>query len=366
MTARTVTRHAPGKLYIAGEYAVMEPGNPAILMAVDRYVSVRVSGTCDADVAVASDLAPSETRLRRGKDGLCGCTADDEQRARNLLAPVVSVIDLLDELQAERGMAPPAMRVSITSALHDKGTKLGLGSSGAVTVATVAAVAAYCGIALPREARYRIALLATARLDARSSGGDLAASVWGGWIAYQAPDRAAVLDVARHHGIEETLRAPWPGLGVRELRPPGGLAVEVGWTGVPVATSSMVSRWRGSAAHRAFTAGTDDCVRGVIRALHRGDLHELVYRIRAARRLLAALDEEVGAGIFTSRLTALCDMAEAAGGAAKPSGAGGGDCGIAVVDATAQREIRELRTQWSAIGVRPVSVRAAAVKGEDG
>ena len=36
---------APGKLYLAGEYAVVNPGNPALLMAVNRYVEARVSSS---------------------------------------------------------------------------------------------------------------------------------------------------------------------------------------------------------------------------------------------------------------------------------------------------------------------------------
>ena len=30
----------PGKLFIAGEYAVVEPGHPAIIVAVDQFVTV--------------------------------------------------------------------------------------------------------------------------------------------------------------------------------------------------------------------------------------------------------------------------------------------------------------------------------------
>ncbi len=43
--ARTVVRRAPGKLFVAGEYAVVDAGNPAILVAVDRYITVTVTGT---------------------------------------------------------------------------------------------------------------------------------------------------------------------------------------------------------------------------------------------------------------------------------------------------------------------------------
>ena len=35
-----IRTYAPGKLFIAGEYAVVEPGYPAILVAVDRGIVV--------------------------------------------------------------------------------------------------------------------------------------------------------------------------------------------------------------------------------------------------------------------------------------------------------------------------------------
>ena len=40
----TTEVRAPGKLYIAGEYAVVEPGFPAVLIAVDRYVTLLLRG----------------------------------------------------------------------------------------------------------------------------------------------------------------------------------------------------------------------------------------------------------------------------------------------------------------------------------
>ena len=38
-----IETRAPGKLYITGEYAVVEPGGAAVLAAVDRYITVRLS-----------------------------------------------------------------------------------------------------------------------------------------------------------------------------------------------------------------------------------------------------------------------------------------------------------------------------------
>ncbi|WAX82246.1 phosphomevalonate kinase [Streptomyces sp. KMM 9044] len=358
-----VVRRAPGKLFVAGEYAVVEPGNPAILVAVDRHVTVTVSGSADADTVLSSDLGTQPARARWHEGGLVVRGEDGARRAR-ALAHVIAAIEVVGRLLAERGLPVPALDVSVGSRLHDNGRKFGLGSSGAVTVATVAAVASFCGMELSPDDRFRLAMLATAQIDAKGSGGDLAASTWGGWIAYRAPDRAAVLDLARRLGVDRTLHAPWPGFEVRRLPPPRGLSLEVGWTGEPASTADLVSdlhrrTWRGTASHRRFVETTTDCVHASVAALEAGDPQGLLDQIRRARQELARLDDEVGLGIFTARLTALCAAAEAVGGAAKPSGAGGGDCGIALLDAEAASDISYVRQRWEAAGVLPLPFRPA-------
>ena len=37
-----VVTKVPGKLFLAGEYAVVESGNPAVIAAVDRYLTVSI------------------------------------------------------------------------------------------------------------------------------------------------------------------------------------------------------------------------------------------------------------------------------------------------------------------------------------
>ncbi|MGW2047371.1 phosphomevalonate kinase [Streptomyces sp. NPDC001858] len=362
---RTVVRHAPGKLFVLGEYAVVEPGNQAVLVAVDRRVTVTVTRPAGPGVELSSDLGPRGER-RRWRDGrLVPYGADGERDGHAGLAHVTSAIETVARLLAERDLPAPEFGVSVESGLHDDGAKYGLGSSGAVTAATVAAVAAFCGLTLSEEERFRLALLATAEIDPKGSGGDLAASTWGGWIAYRSPDRAAAAALARTRGVTEALRAPWPGFAVRRLPAPEGLALEVGWTGTPASTTALVAElhrrpWRGTAAHRRFVSATADAVRTAIAALERGDGPGLLEQIRRARQELALLDDEVALGVFTPRLTALCEAAEALGGAAKPSGAGGGDCGIALLDAAAPQDIARLRERWASVGVKPLPIRPAA------
>ncbi|TGB13358.1 phosphomevalonate kinase [Streptomyces sp. MZ04] len=367
---RTVVRRAAGKLFVAGEYAVVDPGNPAILVAVDRYITVTVSGidtdagSDGAAVMISTDLGPQDVPWRWHEGRLVLCGADEEGRVRGALAHVVSAIETVGGLLTERGLPLPALGVSVSSGLHDNGRKYGLGSSGAVTVAAVDAVAAFGGLELSADERYRLALLATARIDPKGSGGDLAASTWGGWIAYQAPDRAFVLDLARRVGVDRTIGAPWPGHEVRRLPAPDGLSLEVGWTGEPASTASLVSdlhrkTWRGSASHQKFVETSNGLVRAAVTAFEAGDRQGLLDQIRAARHELARLDDEVGLGIFTTKLTRLCAAAEAVGGAAKPSGAGGGDCGIALLDAKASGDISHVRQRWATAGVLPLPIRPA-------
>lgn len=171
------------------------------------------------------------------------------------------------------------------------------------------------------------------------------------------------------------------------------MALEVGWTGTPASTTELVSglhrrAWRGTPPHRRFVAASAELVRAAADAIEHDDRPALLDSVRRARRELARLDEEAGLGVFTPALTALCDAAEAVGGAAKPSGAGGGDCGIALLEVPDTRtgpgtagphasqhshagatgaspDIDHLRERWTAAGVRPLDLRPATEGNEE-
>ncbi|RII13486.1 mevalonate kinase [Streptomyces sp. YIM 130001] len=366
-SAPAVVRRAPGKLFVAGEYAVVEPGHSALLVAVDRYVTVTATAAARPGVTVSSDLGPHEVHWtwRDGTLRLSG--PGDESGLREKLVHVLSAVETVHTLLAEHGLPAPQLALTVRSDLHEGGRKFGLGSSGAVTVATIEAVAEVCELALTREQVFRLALVTGAGIDIKGSGGDLAAAVWGGWLAYRAPDRAHVLDLVHERGIGHTLRAPWPGFQARPLPPPAGLSLEVGWTGTPASTTSLVAdlhrrTWRGTPTHERFLAASAEFVDAAAAAIEAGDAPGVQQQIRRARQELSHLDDAVGLGIFTPQLTALCSIAEADGGAAKPSGAGGGDCGIALFATDAPDHIAHVRDRWAAAGVTPLPV-SPAVKG---
>jgi phosphomevalonate kinase len=361
-----VVRRAPGKLFIAGEYAVVDAGNPAVLVAVDRYITARVGDHPGGGVAVRSDLGGRQAHFTWAGHHL----RPHDAAAAAGLAHVVAAVEHVAAVLAEHGRPLPRCAIDIESTLHDTGRKYGLGSSGAVTVAVIDAVAAACGLRLTAEERLKLALLATTSLDPRASGGDVAASTYGGWIRYQAPDRARVAALAARAGVAGALAERWPDLAVRRVPPPAGLLLQVGWTGTPASSTALVAGlhargWRGTAAHAAFTAASNRCVRDLVAALEDKDDAGVLAQIRAARQALAQLDAQAGLGVFTPLLDALVAAAEAAGGAAKPSGDGGGDCGIALLDAEDPARRADLHRRWAEVGVLPLPLGVAAEGDEE-
>ncbi|MFI6040968.1 phosphomevalonate kinase [Nocardia sp. NPDC051321] len=356
-----ITRTAPGKLFVVGEYAVVESGRQAIVMPVDRRVSVTVAAAPAPlpDVTIGSDMLSSTVGFTRSEVRLRPTIAGSPHPAK--LRHVVSAIEVVQRFVAERGLPVLPIQVAITSELHDDGIKLGLGSSGAVTVATVAALSAFHGLDLPLEQRFRLAMLATARVDPKSSGGDLAASTWEDWVAYSAPDRTEILAMTERFGVDHTIHADWPGLSVQRLTPPANLTLEVGWTGTPSSSPVMVAglarhKRKYSTFYRSFLWRSDECVHLSLAALRAGDSAGLVEQIRRFRQLMETADRVARVGIFTDRLNTLCRTAAEAGGEAKPSGSGGGDCGIAAFTGAEQPELDHLRTRWRHAGIRPLAI----------
>ncbi|WP_431971958.1 phosphomevalonate kinase [Nocardia sp. bgisy134] len=359
---------APGKLFIAGEYAVVEPGRHAVLTAVDRYATAAVVAAGAEGTTLHSDLDGGVT-LSCGRVGgrLVPSTAD------GIVPPnftyVFAAAAIIEQLLVERGIGARSYRLSIGTDLADEdGRKLGLGSSAAVTVATVAALGRFHRLDLSPMDRYRLAMLATVSINPRASGGDVAASTWGGWIAYCSPDRQRVSELARESGVDAALRAPWPGLSVRPLPTPTGLAMQVGWTAKPASTPTMVAGLGDSrrklGAHADFVSRSDHCVQRLTAALEADDSLGIRTEIDCARQLLLDLDATAQLGIMTPSLRALCEAGEAVGAAAKPSGAGGGDCGIALIDRTRRAAITELTGRWVAAGIRPLSLRTHPFEGD--
>ncbi len=363
---------APGKLFVAGEYAVVEAGQPAILIAVDRHVTVRLEAAQDAG-SIASDQYGRLPVVWRRDGGRL--VLDHDSRPFDY---VLAAIDVVERLATELGRQLSFYDITISSELDDhSGRKFGLGSSAAVTVATVRALDRWYGLDLPIERLLRLALIATVSVNPMGSGGDVAASLYGGWIRYAALDRdwlrAALAGIAEPRAndssssddaagrpLDGLLGAEWPGLSVRRLPDPPSLRLVVGWTGVPASTTRLVetmqSRKSATESHYpAFLDASRACVDALADAIEHDDAVRAKEQLRCAREVLTSLAHAAGVDVETPALRTLCESAELIGAAAKSSGAGGGDCGIVLVDTGT--DLEPMLREWELSDVRHLSLR---------
>lgn len=361
MTApRMAEVRAPGKLYIAGEYAVVETGFPAILVAVDRYVTVRVTPATGTGHITSDQFTQSRVEWHRGDRQMI---VEPDQAPFDFVLAAARVVE---EAAVALGTPLEIFDVDITSELDDdSGRKFGLGSSAAVTVATVRALCDYYRLDLTRMEQLKLALLASISVQTSGSGGDVAASMFGGWIAYTSFDREWARAERGVHPLIDLVSMDWPGLSVRRVCPPDHLQLLVGWTGSPASTSRLVgdvqSRKQGEGMdYTRFLAESRRCVTGLIAALDDDDAAGIRAGIRRNRELLRELGEHSGTTIETPTLRRLIEIAEANGGAAKTSGAGGGDCGIVLIDSEADGAdgggIDSLLAAWERADIRVLNL----------
>lgn len=347
-----IETRAPGKLFIAGEYAVVEPGEPAVLAAVDRYLTVRLTPSADIGRVHSSEYGRLPLEWVRRNDGIVIEHAPYDF--------VMAAIAAVEQLRGELRLTPRYFDLHIESELDDaSGRKFGLGSSAAVTVAVIAALDEFYALGLSRAERFKLALLATIDVAPNASGGDIAASTYGGWIRYTAPDREALRLHRAAFGVASTLAAPvWDACGVTRLPHPGSLRLLVGWTGSPASTERLVDGVRHSEEgarrrHATFLADSRSCVDDLVGSLEDDEAQALPVILRA-RRLLQELGSATGIRIETDDLRALCDIAERHGAAGKPSGAGGGDCGIVLAGPAAN--VSAILREWEAHDIRRLSL----------
>ena len=350
-----IEEKAPGKLYIAGEYAVIEPGNSAILVAVDRFLRVRLEPAEELGSLASSQYGRLPVRWRRSGDALV------LDREENPFDYVLSAISVTEKYAREHGRSLGIYHLTIDSQLDDfSGRKYGLGSSGAVTVATIKVLARFYDLTLSPLTLFKLAALAQIDIQPNGSCGDLAASAYGGWIAYTAFDRDWARRERAGRSVSAMVELAWPHLEVRPLRAPFDLRLIIGWTGAPASTPALVAmvqarKQRRETHYEEFLAGAKACLASMIDAFDTGSTARIQQQVRIYRKLLHALGQGAETGIETPALDLLCAEAERFGGAAKTSGAGGGDCGIALFDDSI--DLTPLFEAWTRGGILPLTLQ---------
>ena len=298
----TVRTSAPGKIVLAGEYAVLWKA-PAVCMAVDRRAVVTLRASTDGECHVVTPGFEGEDRLR--------------------------IVD------AVSGDSRPACTIELdTRAFMDDGNKTGIGSSAALTVALLAALEESCDV-------YDQALAAHRRLQGGSgSGVDVAAAVHGGLLEYEMPTRS-----------------------VRALQWPEGLAYRVIWTGIPASTGAQLARLAAGTARASRSALLLEAPR-MRDAWRSGDADRVLEDYVSYIGVLRQFSVDHDLGIFDAGHDELTDAAMVNGLVYKPAGAGGGDVGMLFGRDEAALDTFVARHAGMMHGVLPCKLDPAGVRVE--
>lgn len=328
-----VEASAPGKMILFGEHSVVYRG-PAVVLAIDRRANVYARKRDDNKIYVDADNL-----------GFSGYFEGDEYtavrgkawRGRNLQALNVSARKTLERLGVEGG-ADIKVRSMIPIAV-------GLGSSAAICVATVAAIECLYDGGLTQEEISNIAFEGETIIHGKPSGVDNNVSTFGGIMSYDRED------------------------GIKRHKLDAEIPFVIGNTRKKRSTKKMVE---GVAALKENNPKVmDDVIDSMgdisldgLDALMSNDIYRVGDLMNINHGLLA------GIGVSTMKLEILVHTARRNGAlGAKLTGAGGGGCMIALAEemdiSEIERAIRRRKSDSYRVALTDEGVTSKWIEDEE-
>lgn len=362
----STTVKVPGKLYLVGEYAVLEPGYPAVIMAVDHYLTATIKAShLVGEGCFSSDLPGLEdfhyTRLKINEP--LSLHQFDASGWEYVLSSIEIVERLLKELKR------PLLDYQLTfktDLVAENGDKYGLGSSGAVTVATIRSLLSLYGFnVLDPELIYKLSAIAMILMKSEGSFGDIATNVLGGWVYYRSPDRKWLKKQLKEKtSLQQLLLMDWPHLKLQSLPNVEDLEVMIGWTKTPASTPYFVKSLQDhiqkeAKPYQQFLEGAKESVVRLKEGFMTQNVSKIQEEVMNYRHLLLHLGEHYQLDIETDTLNQLVEISQANQYSAKSSGAGGGDCGIAIGSSKNKGNRQRLKTQWEDANIVPLHLHIA-------
>jgi phosphomevalonate kinase len=300
-----VTASAPGKVIVAGEYAVLD-GAPAICMAVNKRARVCISEAEEGQHTVTAPGFRSEPRYF------------------STIAEATSEFPLLAAVWQQ---SPPMVDHYLSIVLDSRefavadNRKLGIGSSAAIAVTLAAALNQISG---GNAEVFRTAMQAHRQFQGGiGSGVDIACSMQGGIIEY------------RMEGNTVTSRS-WP----------QGIYYALLWSGRSADTREQIAKLNaaGSSASRSKLSSAAVNVASIWSG---SDKSQILTKLGEYTDALRRFDSDHDLGIFGAGHSELADAAASGSVVYKPCGAGGGDLGIALATGeSALEDFVEMASRW--------------------
>ena len=314
-----------GKLYLVGEYAVLPAGQPAIIKAIPIYMTGEVQAA--SAYCLTSDMFDHSANLKPDPD----------------YALIQETVAVMNTYLLALGYQLQPFSLKISGKMERDGKKFGIGSSGSVVILTIKAMAALYELDLEPEPLFKLASYVLLKCGDNGSMGDLACIAYEDLIYYRSFDRELVRKRMDKVDLQQLLAEDWD-FEIRSIKPCLAMDFLVGWTKQPAISKDLVNQVK-SAISESFLTGSRTQVDTLEKALLAGEKYVIQSSLEKASQLL----ERLSPAIYTDRLKILKEVAEGLNCVAKSSGAGGGDCGIALsFDATSSNQLIQA---WQEAGI---------------
>ena len=314
-----------GKLYWAGEYAILEPGQLALIKAIPIYMTAEI--TTSNDYRLYSDMF----------------TYSVDMRPDSSYALIQETVALVEEYLTVQGVKLQPFSLDIRGKMEREGKKFGLGSSGSVVVLVIKAMLAFYERTAERDLLFKLASAVLLKRGDNGSMGDIACIVSEDLVLYQSFDREKVADWLEKENLQTVLNRDW-GFSIASVEPVLTFDFLVGWTKEVAVSSHMVKQIKDN-MNSSFLQASKDTVANLVKALQVGQEETVIDLLEQASQLLEGLSSD----IYTPSLRQLKDASRDLKAVAKSSGAGGGDCGIALSFDLNSTTL--LKKRWADLGI---------------
>ena len=314
-----------GKLYWAGEYAILEPGQLALIKAIPIYMTAEIKAS--NDYRLYSDMFSYSVDLRPDSS----------------YALIQETVALVEEYLTAQGVELQPFSLDIRGKMEREGKKFGLGSSGSVVVLVIKAILAFYERTADRELLFKLASAVLLKRGDNGSMGDIACIVSEDLVLYQSFNRETVAQWLEKEDLKTVLAHDW-GFSIRSVGPALTFDFLVGWTKEVAVSSHMVKQIKDN-MNSSFLQASKETVANLVKALQVGQEDKIIELLNPASQLLEGLSSD----IYTPSLRQLKDASRNLKAVAKSSGAGGGDCGIAL--SFDQDSTTLLKKRWADLGI---------------
>ena len=295
-----------GKLYVGGEYAVLFEGQSAIIKNINIFMYGEIFFS--SKYKIKSDMYDYSVNLENDKN----------------YSLIQETIIVMNEYLLKKGREIQPFHLEITGKMEKNGKKYGIGSSGSVVVLTVKAINELYNLNLTKDMLFKLATYVLLKRGDNGSMGDIACISYENLIIFCGFDKNKIREDIKKMDMLDVLNENW-GYKIEEINCNIDCEFLVAWTKEPSISSEMIKKVKGN-IDKIFLEKTEKNVLELKNAFENGDKNQIIENIKNIGSLLYKLDKD----IYNEKIKNIVESQIDLEIIAKSSGAGGGDCGIAI------------------------------------